>query len=142
VSLQNKRTLLQLPHTFTADAEAVTNVLETLRLVRVQTVAPPHNQGLAWRERAEACFHATAYLRCRYERLGRRGLGILHDILERRAVVRDRLLQLDHGLGRDQELFDGLRGPAQGRTEFLGTRRVALALPEPGGCSAADSGAR
>jgi len=44
-----KGLLFQLPHTFTADAEAVANFLQTLRLVRVQTVAPPHNQGLACR---------------------------------------------------------------------------------------------
>src|SRR5262245_44962619 len=87
--------LLQLPHPLPTDAEAVPNVLETLRLVCVQTIAPPHNQGLTWRESAETCVHATADLRCRHERLGRRGLRILQDILERRPVVRARLLQRD-----------------------------------------------
>src|SRR5712691_11685809 len=93
--------LLELPHTLTTDAEDITNFLETLRLVRVETIAQPHNQGLAFSEVAEACAHATAHLRCRHEHLGLRGLGILQDILERRAIVRDGLLQLGERLDRD-----------------------------------------
>src|SRR5713101_877271 len=130
-----KGLLLELPHTLTTEAEDVTNCLETLRLVRVQTVAQPHNQGLAFGEVAEAGAHATAYLLCRHEHIGLRCLGILQDILERRAVVRDGMLQLGYRLDRDQELFDGFRRPAQGCTEFLGTRHVAMALPQLGRCS-------
>ena len=68
-----QRLLLNLPHTLTTEAEDVTNLLETLRLVCVETIAQPHNQGLAFGEVAEAGVHATAYLRCRYEHLGLRG---------------------------------------------------------------------
>ena len=89
-----KDLLLDLPHTFTTEAEDVANLLEALRLVRVETVAQPHNQGLAFGEVAEAGAHATAHVRCRHEHLRLRGLGILQDILERRAIVRDGLLQL------------------------------------------------
>ena len=60
--------------------------------VRVQPVAPPHNQGLACGEVTEAGSHAAADLRFRHEHLGRQGLGIFHDLLERHAVVGERLL--------------------------------------------------
>ena len=35
-----------------------------------------------------------------------------------------------------RESLDFLRRPAEGRTEVLGTRRAALAFPQPGRCSA------
>src|SRR5439155_9900094 len=57
-----KGLLLELPHTLTTDAKDVTNVLETMWLVCVETVAQPHNQGLAFGEVAEAGAHATVYL--------------------------------------------------------------------------------
>src|SRR4029453_1687911 len=93
------------------------------------------NQGLGVGQVPEAGVHAAAHLLLCYEDLGLWGLGILQDILERRALVRDRRLYLGDGLDGDQELFDFLQRPAEGRTEVLGTRRAALAFPQPGRCS-------
>ena len=84
--------LLQLPDALPAKAEHVPNLLETLRLARFQPIAQPQNKGLALGQVPEAGVHAAAHLLLRYEDLGLRGLGILQDILERRALVRDRLL--------------------------------------------------
>src|SRR5215813_5149259 len=84
--------LLQLPDALPAQAEHVPNLLEALRLACFQPVAQPQNQGLAFGEVPEAGVHAAAHLLLCYEDLGLRGLGIRQDLLECRALVRDRLL--------------------------------------------------
>ena len=73
----------------------------------------------------EAGVHAAAHLLLRHEVLGLRGLGIRQDILERRAIVRDRLLQLGQGLDGDQErlpLPAGVQPRAALRSWGLGAR--------------------
>jgi hypothetical protein len=69
--------LLQLPDALPAQAEHIPNLLEALRLARVQPVAQPQNQGLALGQVPEAGVHAAAHLLRRQEILRRRGLRIL-----------------------------------------------------------------
>src|SRR5262249_12663048 len=121
-----------LPHTLTADAEEVTYFLQTMRLVRVQTIAQTHNKRLTCREVHEAFFHTAAHLLLRHECIGLRRLGIRQHILERIAIVRDGLLQLRERLDGDQEIFHFLGRPAEGSTELLCLRSASLVRPQLG----------
>src|SRR5262249_26459437 len=122
----------QLPHTLTADAEEVTDFLQTMWLVRVQTVAQTYNKRLAFREVHEALFHTAAHFLLRHEFIGLRRLSICQHILEGIAIIRDRLLQLRKRLDSDQEIFHFLGRPAEGSTEFLCLRSAALVRPQLG----------
>src|SRR2546428_8316290 len=114
-----------------ADAVESTDVSETMRFVRVETIAQPHNHRLACGEVAEAFSHAAAYLLLHHKLIGLRRLGILHKILQRIATVRNCLLQLGDRLDGDQECFHLLRRPAECGAEFPGTRSAAMARPKP-----------
>jgi len=103
--------------------------LQTMRLVRIQTVAQTHNKRLAFREVFEAFFHAAADLLLRHEFIGLRRLGIRQQILERIAIVCDWLLQLGERLDGEQEIFHLLGRPTESSTEFLCARSAALTRP-------------